>query len=916
MKTMAMLLVLSFLMASGVFRVGAATYYVAANGTNPLPPYADWSTAATNIQDAANLAVSGDTIWVTNGVYQYGGASFNGSNRVYLAQGVLLQSLNGPAYTTIKGYWDPVTTNANDALRCVYLSPFATVSGFTLTNGATQSSEGQGGGAFLQPNATVTNCVIVGNAAEDQGGGCDSYKQGIPLVVNCVIKNNFAPTGSGVSECVVHNSLVAGNGTTNSGSPVYFSTLYNCTISGNSSQGLGAAQGSTLVNSIIYGNTNGNYPDCYQCLLTNCCTTLGPGSSFPNNSFSNAPDFVNASAGDYHLQTGSPCVDAGNNLYVTNATDLDGNPRIVGAAVDMGCYENQNTNEVLFVSVSGTNATPPYASWATAATNIQDAIAAAPAGGLVIVGSGVYKNESAIVYGWTNRVALTNGVTLLGINGPQTTVIVGSVYGVFGSQMRCAYVGSNSMLSGFTLASGTAENSGDPIEDESGGGAWCESSGVISNCVVGGTNYVNGSDSNDGSTAYVAGGGVYGGTIYNSTLVNNTAPSGGGAAKANLINCLVTNNASSGSKAFGGVDLCTASNCAIVKNAGIGAEQSTLYDCLISNNFSGAELSALYNCTITRNQGGGVLQCTNYGCIISGNTNGSGGGAFEGVLYDCVISNNTAISTGGGVFQSAVYDCVIAGNKASAFGGGGTLSALYNCTVAGNSAMAGGGINGGTAYDCIIYDNSVSSSNPAVTNWLSGASLVDCDTTPLPSGAGNITNDPAFVNLATIDYHLQSDSPCINSGDNLYVSLTNDLDGNPRISGGRVDMGAFEYQNPPSILSYAWAQEYGLPTDGSADYADSDGIGMPNWEKAIAGLNPTNAASVLAMSPMQPTNNASGIVVTWQSVTNVAYDLQQSTNLPAFYTIQSNLLGQAGTTSFTDTSATNAGPYFYRVGVE
>lgn len=72
------------------------------------------------------------------------------------------------------------------------------------------------------------------------------------------------------------------------------------------------------------------------------------------------------------------------------------------------------------------------------------------------------------------------------------------------------------------------------------------------------------------------------------------------------------------------------------------------------------------------------------------------------------------------------------------------------------------------------------------------------------------------------------------------------------------------------------------------------------------------------MLPPAPTNNTSGITVSWQSVSGVLYVLQRSTNLWApspFSTIQSNLTGKAGTNSYTDTTATNKTPYFYRVGV-
>jgi hypothetical protein len=89
------------------------------------------------------------------------------------------------------------------------------------------------------------------------------------------------------------------------------------------------------------------------------------------------------------------------------------------------------------------------------------------------------------------------------------------------------------------------------------------------------------------------------------------------------------------------------------------------------------------------------------------------------------------------------------------------------------------------------------------------------------------------------------------------------------------------------------------------------------WQEWRAATVPTNAASALRL--LSPTRDLSGLMVTWQSVTNRAYSVQRTTDLrqpPTFFTLTNNLPGQPGTTSFTDSNATGPGPFFYRVGIQ
>jgi hypothetical protein len=493
-----------------------------------------------------------------------------------------------------------------------------------------------------------------------------------------------------------------------------------------------------------------------------------------------------------------------------------------------------------YVSATSVNPVAPYTSWATAATNIQDAVdAVAVVGGTVLVTNGTYaaggRTTPSPWDGATNRVAVDKPLTVRSVNGPRVTVIQGQTAGATNGYMRCVYLTNGATLVGFTLTNGVAGF---------GGGVSCESSAVLSNCVLTGNSAVHESVWGDGGAAY-------GGTLNNCTLTGNSAYDMGGGAYGSTLN----------------------------------------------------------NCTLSGNSGGGAYGSTLNNCTLSGN---SGGGAYDSTLNNCTLTENSASYDGGGAYSCTLNNCTLTGNSA-VWGGGASDAALYNCTLTGNSATNGGGVWGGTLNNCILYYNSA----PNAANY--AGYLNYCCATPMPTnGVGNITNAPLFVNYAGGNLRLQSNSPCINSGNNAYVVGSTDLDGHPRIVFGTVDIGAYEYQTPTSIISYAWLQQYGLPTDGSADHADLDGTGMNVYQDWVAGLNPTNALSVLKMLPPAATNNPLGLVVSWQSVSNITYFLQRSTNLaaqPAFSTIQSNIVGQAGTTSYTDTTATNAGPYFYRVGV-
>jgi hypothetical protein len=762
-----------------VSSLSAATHYVSLESTNPTPPYTNWATAATNIQDAVDAAAASDEVVVTNGVYAGGLAATN-----LLA----LRSVNGPQLTIING---------GGTNRCANLSDGASLSGFTLTNGACFSPFSGGGGVWCaSTNAVVSNCVIVGNSATGQGGAGGGIWQGtlydcrlsgnrasgllegghtgggaaFSTLYNCTLTDNSAWIGGGALSSTLYNCTLTGNSARKGGGALS-STLYNCTLTGNSASFGGGACGGTLNNCIVYFNTAGSGGANYDsaCTLNYCCTTPLPANGVGN--ITNEPAFVNGAAGNYRLSPGSPCIDAGTNLSAMLTNDLDGRLRPVDgdgdglAAFDIGAYEYRE----LLVWADSASPVPPYATWATAATNIQDAVDAAITGDEIVVTNAVYPGGVAVI----------KPLALRSVNGPQLTIIDG------GGTNRCVSLTDGASLTGFTLTNG--------IDSTRGGGIWCASTNaVVSNCVIVG-NIVEGWGSCEG-------GGVCRGTLFNCTLSGNSA-----------------------------------------------------------------------------------------------------------VVYDPAWAQ----AAGGGAYGSTLYNCTLTGNFARVLGGGADSSTLYNCTLTGNWAVGGGGAHNSTLNNCIVYFNTASSD----LNCDFSSTLNYCCTTPMPTnGVGNITNAPLLVDYAGGSLRLQSNSPCINAGNNDYVTWSTDLDGNPRIVSGTVDIGAYEYQGPGSLISYAWLQQYGLPTDGAADFGHADADGMNNWQEWCCGTCPTNAVSALRLLSASPTGT--NVAVTWQSVVGVSYFLERSADLASAFTLlATNILGQAASTTYADTNAAGAGPFFYRVGV-
>ena len=452
----------------------------------------------------------------------------------------------------------------------------------------------------------------------------------------------------------------------------------------------------------------------------------------------------------------------------------------------------------LYVGTAGTPGGSYY-------TEIQAAVDAAVAGDLVLVSNGVYNTGGGLEGGsaLTNRVYCAKAIEIRSVDGPAATLILGAPDAGTGGNGPGAVRGvcipwnTAAILSGFTISNGYTLTTGDSNLDQGGGGVRARLASLVTNCVIIG-NHANG-----------RGGGLnlQSGHAYDCQIINNRseANTGGGVFAqradgvndAEIYNCLIKDNVAA-NQPGGGLYIYIGS---VISNSVISGNS-----CIGGNPKGGGVFvlkeGEVVDCTISGNNadlwGGGVC--------IEDTAHGAGG-----LVSRCKIMNNTTVNHGGAGAMlynaGTIQDSLIEGNNSGLHGGGVFFvdgGTIINCTVVtNNAANAGGGIvvdTDCTIENCIILDNTASDAN--TPNWSKGpggTSLYTCTLPMAMPGVGNIATNAYFVDAANGNFNLTGSSPCVNAGDNAYAS-SYDLDGKPRIVGGTVDMGCYEFVPEPATF--------------------------------------------------------------------------------------------------------------------
>jgi hypothetical protein len=902
----------------------ATVLYVDLNSANPVSPYAGWSTAATNIQDAIDASSDGDQIWVTNGIYQTGGKSMDGdlTNRVTIDKAIVVQSVNGPGASIIQGSWNPTVPIGTSAVRCVWMTNGATLSGFTIRGGATRlettslNQKYNGGGIWgsASNRVTVFNCIIINNVASYEGGG--AYQV---TLNNCTLISNQAfgsgsnwgidgdGAGGGAADSFLRNCAVTQNSAINNGGGVYYSTLINCTVSlnkvgydMNSFGGYGGGVAySSLTNSIVFANltslkftASSNF---YGGTLIYCCSVPLPAGT---GNIGADPQLL----GDgVHLAATSPCRGAGTNIVM--GTDIDGQPW--NNPPPIGCDEWQPA-PVIAVQPNFQVGTAPHT------LNFNTSAA-----GQSPFAYWWNKDGTAIQDDYHYSSSGTPNLTVNNFDLPDAgayQVVVSNSFGMATSQLaqvviHCVDVTGANATAPYSSWTTAATSIQDAINVASSGEIVLVTNGV-----------------------YNAGGKIMAGDLTNRVALDKALT-------------VMSENGYAVTVIQGAWDPATTNGPLAVRCAWLT---------------NGATLSGF---TL---QGGATRSTV-------GLTGGNGGGVWfadvnttnpmPNYCRNCLIRGNAAATAGGGSYGGKLYNCLLTGNilpSYSSVGGGGSFwGTLINCTVAGNYAFSfyGGGTSACLLTNSIVYGNSspLFSLSPNYGPFPPNYSYSCTFPSGTTYGVSNIFVDPQFVDAA---YHLSTTSPCRGMGSSVLATGA-DLDGEPWINppsmgcyevydsdcvgplslsiqttqtssfvgrtwgftgliSGRAARLAWSFGDGPTITnvsyftSHVWTNAGDYNVTFTAYNADNPGGVYTNLLVHVLPLYQTSLQSASFFS-----SSTSSFQFQFTGQSNAIYIVQMATNLAppiVWRNLQTNI-STGGVVQITDVNATNV-TSFYRVSAQ
>lgn len=727
------------------FCVNAATYYVDASRPDDAGAATNWITAKKSIQSAINLATTNDTVLVTNGTY----ACISSGNKA-----ITIQSVNGAEATIIDGANANTCANLSSSL----ITYDTVLRGFTLRNGYAS----RGGGSRY---GILYNCILSSNRATDGGGG--AY---YGALYNCTLINNKARDtqgsglngyGGGAYNSMLYNCLVQGNNGGRGGG-VYgqdyidilssYPTIYNCTVVSNTSDYGGGVYGwtsgayLTVKNSIIWGNTAqynsalNNYSDC--AFFYSCTTPLPAGL----NNIAQNPLFVNASNGNYRLLWDSPCVDVGNNSYISSTTnDLSGNARIQNGTVEMGAYEGGITSlePVILSPPSGTlrtNSVPVTIMCQTWGSTIyyttNDLVPTTNDTmytGVFILSQNTTVKAKAFRTGMSGDVATANYTVIQTISTPTISPASGTTFSnsleisinctTESAPIRYTLDGSTPVIDSTLYTNAFTITKSTTVKAKAFKAGMADSA-IATASYRSSIFYVDASrpdDSGDGYSWVTAkmtiqaavNTALDGDTVLvtNGTYNSGTTVTPGYAVRNRVV---ITNNIT--------VRSLNGPTVTIIEGSGVGYYDTVSAVRCVYMSKGRIEGFTLQNGTTPSSSssgiwssGGGVyvestaiaVEINN--CIIQQCKARYGGGSHYGTLYNCTLSGNTAYHSavnensdayGGGSYYGTLNNCTLHGNMAymhqagapalrgNSYGGGSYRSALNNCTLSSNTALS------------------------------------------------------------------------------------------------------------------------------------------------------------------------------------------------------------------------------------